>query len=75
MEGEAAYEVDLKLRDRAARLCSKLKVALSQQDRQTLKPDYLHLNLRRGVSGGGQRKSPEIQEFGDLLTQAGGKRK
>ena len=48
MEGEAAYEVDLKLRDRAARLCSKLKVALSQQDRQTLKADYLHLNLGRG---------------------------
>ena len=56
MEGEAAYEVDLKLRDRAARLCSKLKVALSQQDRQTLKPDYLHLNLRRGVSEGGSAK-------------------
>ena len=50
MEGEAAYEVDLKLRDRAARLCSKLKVALSQQDRQTLKADYLHLNLGRGGS-------------------------
>ena len=48
LEGEAAYEVDLKLRDRAARLCSKLKVALSQQDRQTLKADYLHLNLGRG---------------------------
>ena len=56
LEGEAAYEVDLKLRDRAARLCSKLKVALSQQDRQTLKPDYLHLNLRRGVSEGGSAK-------------------
>ena len=53
LEGEAAYEVDLKLRDRAARLCSKLKVALSQQDRQTLKADYLHLNLGRGGSGGG----------------------
>ena len=69
MEGEAAYEVDLKLRDRAARLCSKLKVALSQQDRQTLKADYLHLNLGRGGVGGGgggrggKRKSPEIQEF------------
>ena len=50
--GEAAYEVDLKLRDRAARLCSKLKVALSQQDRQTLKADYLHLNLGRGEGGG-----------------------
>ena len=56
MEGEAAYEVDLKLRDRAARLCSKLKVALSQQDRQTLKADYLHLNLRREVSEGGSAK-------------------
>ena len=57
MEGEAAYEVDLKLRDRAARLCSKLKVALSQQDRQTLKADYLHLNLGRGVSWGAAQKS------------------